>query len=478
MAKTYTQNLLPLSNDWQLYNYQPSSRDEFRGIFTNNPLMPQGQHAGPSMDGLLPQYWGDILSANADMLRQRGYTGPLDFRVQSAQGRDGGGTEGDVRGLVDWMRGQNLAVGQSGPLKDGSARHGSYYTQLFDTSGGGYTPVGTGLQTENEYSADGKGILAVLLAAAGGAALAPSSAGAAGAGAAGAGGATNAALIESALGTAGYGASSAGLGGMGGTAIGLGGSMGGAGWAPASVVNPGIAEAVGAEIAAGLGSGGGLGAAGAAGLGGLGAGGGGIGAGSFAGAGMDAIGTGSLIDLGTASGFGTSGMGAAGASGGGAITGLGGGAGVTSIGGGGMWDSIMGLVGDKSAMDWAKLGLQAYGAYQGANQAKDQQQTQTRDPWGPAQPFILDALQQGQKLNQQYQQQPFSAQQQQAYNNLGGLLSAVNQGIPGLLAGMQANASGANNFDRRNPNRPVQGAQQTYGAWQPGLLDLFPKRGG
>lgn len=438
MAKTYTQNLLPLSNDWQLYNYTPSSRDEYRGIFTNNPLMPQGQHAGPSMDGLLPQYWGDILSANADMLRQRGYTGPLDFRVQSAQGRDGGGTQGDVQSLVDWMRGQNLTVGQSGPLKDGSARHGSYYTQLFDTSGGGYTPVGTGLQTENEYSADGKGILAVLLAAAGGAALnggfgaaaAEGGGAAAGAGTLGATGATVPTLASSQIAQI-----APVIGGMSPVAM----------TAPALAV--GGAAAAGGGGAASAGGGGLLsGSADKAAL---------FGDAGY-GAGMSGNAT-SAFD--TVAGLtGNNNLGAA--------------AGNAADGN---WLQAAQNVG--SNMDWtdlAKLGLSIYGA----SQSKDQTQTVNRDPWGPAQPFILDALQQGQKLNQQYQAQPFSPAQQTAYQNLGSLLNSVNAGIPGLLSGMTANASGANNFDRRNPNRPVQGAQSTYTAWTPGLLDFFPKKGG
>ena len=133
--------------------------------------------------------------------------------------------------------------------------------------------------------------------------------------------------------------------------------------------------------------------------------------------------------------------------------------------------------GNMDWLDWGKLGLQALGAYQGYQDGKDQQQTQTRDPWGPAQPYILEALQQGQKLNQQYQAQPFSPQQQTAYNNLGGLLNLANTNAPGLLSGFQANATGANNYDRSNPRKSLLGSAPMQGAWNPGLLSFFPQSG-
>lgn len=222
-GQTYGQDQLrQLDHDWQLYNYAPSGRDDYQGVFTHNPLLAGGRHAGPSMDGLLPQNWGAILSLNEDLLRQRGYTGPVSWSDEDA-------TQGDIQAISDWMRTNGLVVGQSGPLKDGLARHGNYYTQLFDANNS-YAPVGQGYRLENDYAADGAGILSVLLAAVGGAALAPA---AAPAGAGAASGATNAALIESALGTAGYGVSSAtpGFAAAGGAAASAGGGLLGTGGA-------------------------------------------------------------------------------------------------------------------------------------------------------------------------------------------------------------------------------------------------------
>jgi len=113
------------------------------------------------------------------------------------------------------------------------------------------------------------------------------------------------------------------------------------------------------------------------------------------------------------------------------------------------------------------------GALAGAAGSKDQQQTSTREPWGPAQQWIKDTMSQGQALQQQYQRQPFSQAQQAAYNNFGGLLNAINSGAGGLTAGANATASGANNFDRSNPRKALTGSSFNLGGFAPGLLSLF-----
>lgn len=149
--------------------------------------------------------------------------------------------------------------------------------------------------------------------------------------------------------------------------------------------------------------------------------------------------------------------------------------------GGGGASGLSGLLGSGSGgmnwTDWGKLALQAYGAYQGSKDAKDQTQTQTRDPWGPAQPYILANLQRGQQLQDQLAANPFTPQQQTAYNNIGGLLNLMNQNAPGLLGGYQANATGANNYDRSNPRKALTGSTAMQGNWAPGLLNFFPPRG-
>ena len=102
--------------------------------------------------------------------------------------------------------------------------------------------------------------------------------------------------------------------------------------------------------------------------------------------------------------------------------------------------------------------------------SKDKEQTQSREPWKAAQPFLNQLLGQGQQLSTQYQQQPFSQGQQTAYNNQAGLLNAINTQMPGLLGAFNANASGANQFVRGQPKQLQSGSFQ---APQMGLLNYF-----
>lgn len=119
------------------------------------------------------------------------------------------------------------------------------------------------------------------------------------------------------------------------------------------------------------------------------------------------------------------------------------------------------------------------GAVGGALSSKDQDQSATstsktvKDPYAPAKPFIDQQIAQGQSLANQYQQNPFSAGQKQAYNNLTGLLGAINGNLGGLLGGPNAAASGANNFDRANPRKALTGSSFNLSGYAPGLLNLF-----
>jgi len=424
-ADTYT-NLRPLDQDWQLYNYSPSGMDQFRGNAAWNPTQPGGRTAGPMAEGLDPSNWGDLLGLNESLLRERGYQGGLT------------GQE-----ALPWLQANNLAVGQSGPLKDGLARHGNYYTQLFDTANG-YAPLGTGYRTRNDYAEEGTGLATVALMALGGAALnggftAPTPAGG---GAVGAGGS---------MAGAGYVPGGLGIDTTLGTQIGA--NLANAGYfGPAATGGAGVAG--GAAVAGGAGGGGGAGGLLSGGSGGAAAGGSNVWNPAIIDSAMNTAGYGANAQAATNMGTSLFGTGAQ---------------------SGGLWDTI-----SNGASNWASdpnNWLKLAGAVGGAVDSKDQTQTQTRDPWGPAQPFILEALQQGQKLNQQYQAQPFSPQQQAAYNNLGGLLNLANTNAPGLLSGFQANAAGANNYDRSNPRKALLGSAPMQGNWNPGLLSFFPQSG-
>lgn len=118
------------------------------------------------------------------------------------------------------------------------------------------------------------------------------------------------------------------------------------------------------------------------------------------------------------------------------------------------------------------------GGLLGAKGGKDQQQTSSRDPWAPMQPYLLGLAEDGRKLYNQYTQQPFSPAQQTAYNNVGGLLDVLNLNAGGLLQGMQANATGQNKFVRGQPRQLIGSAPIDGMAFQPGLLGNFGTRRG
>lgn len=100
-----------------------------------------------------------------------------------------------------------------------------------------------------------------------------------------------------------------------------------------------------------------------------------------------------------------------------------------AVGGG----SAGGLLGD--ATSWLKANptlTQLGGAALGALSAKDQTQTstQTKDPWGPAQQYLKDNLATNAAMQKHYQANPFSGEQQNAY-----------QGLLNTLANNQANGN-------------------------------------
>ena len=149
------------------------------------------------------------------------------------------------------------------------------------------------------------------------------------------------------------------------------------------------------------------------------------------------------------------------AAGGGAAAGAGsaGGAGSTLASGAGK---------AMDALGGAKTVAGVIGAVAGAADSGDKEQTSSRDPWAPAQPYLKGLLSDGAQLYDQYKQQPFSQSQQAGYTNIGSLLDLVNNNAGGLLSGFRANASGANQFQRGTPGL-LQGSSfnPTAEQWQP-----------
>jgi hypothetical protein len=80
-------------------------------------------------------------------------------------------------------------------------------------------------------------------------------------------------------------------------------------------------------------------------------------------------------------------------------------------------------------------------------------QTQTKEPWAAAQPWIMNNLQTGQALQSRYAAQPFSDAQNQAYQNQSNQSAYMGALVPSLLGQMSGQQVG---FDRSNPNARPQ----------------------
>lgn len=85
------------------------------------------------------------------------------------------------------------------------------------------------------------------------------------------------------------------------------------------------------------------------------------------------------------------------------------------------------------------------GAALGALASKDSSKTntETKDPWGPAQPYLIDNLKTNANAQEHYRANPFSAEQKAAYQNVYNTLANSNANVPGLLAN-------AANFSKSN----------------------------
>lgn len=143
-----------------------------------------------------------------------------------------------------------------------------------------------------------------------------------------------------------------------------------------------------------------------------------------------------------------------------------------------LWDQFVNRLGDAASNPSTIGGLLGAAAGIADANANNKPTTSTKDPWAQAVPFLQQQLQQGRDLSARYAAQPFSQAQQTAYGNLGGLLDSINGGgMQGLLSGMGANASGANQYSRANPGRQLTGGAASLPMWQPGLLGNFGTKG-
>lgn len=104
--------------------------------------------------------------------------------------------------------------------------------------------------------------------------------------------------------------------------------------------------------------------------------------------------------------------------------------------------------------------------------------TEKKEPWAPAQQYLIDNLAQNKKLQDHYAQNPFNGLQQQGYENLFGDQNNFRQNIaPGLM--QFANNGMNSNYQRQRYERPGQAggygllAQQAQQGQQTGLLAPF-----
>jgi len=97
-------------------------------------------------------------------------------------------------------------------------------------------------------------------------------------------------------------------------------------------------------------------------------------------------------------------------------------------------------------MDWGTI-LSLGGALAGAASSGNSQQTQNKDPWGPAQGWLGSNLGLGQSMQGQYLANPLSDYQKQAYANSAGLSNTGRAMGNSLLKQISSNQF----FDRSNP---------------------------
>lgn len=128
-------------------------------------------------------------------------------------------------------------------------------------------------------------------------------------------------------------------------------------------------------------------------------------------------------------------------------------------------------------MGWVNAGVAIGGALLGSMNSGESggaSQSQNKEPWAPAQPWLMQNLLQGQALQNRYTAEPFSPQQRAAYDNSYAQSDYMRGLIPGLLGQMQKQPVG---FDPANPlARPTAWDWNTVGGGlgQRSVLDAKP----
>lgn len=137
------------------------------------------------------------------------------------------------------------------------------------------------------------------------------------------------------------------------------------------------------------------------------------------------------------------------------------------------------------AFDPISIGVSLLGGLLGSKN-KGTTATEKREPWAPAQQYLIDNLATNKKLQDYYAQNPFNGLQQQGYENLYGDQNNFRQNIaPGMMD--FANGMMGSKYERKALTRPgtsrgytgllgdpaQQPAQQPAQSQQSGLLGPF-----
>lgn len=111
------------------------------------------------------------------------------------------------------------------------------------------------------------------------------------------------------------------------------------------------------------------------------------------------------------------------------------------------------------------------GALLGGGSSGGGTQTQTNEPWAPAQPWLQNQITTGQNLQNYYQSHPLNSMQQQGYQNMAANLDSWNSSVAPALQGVANRLMGSNysrTIGQQNYQQPSIGGMGGMGGGQSG----------
>lgn len=118
-----------------------------------------------------------------------------------------------------------------------------------------------------------------------------------------------------------------------------------------------------------------------------------------------------------------------------------------------------------SGLDWGTIGGLAGGLFGASQEGGSKTISNDKTPWAPAQGWIQGNINSGQQLQDFYQKNPLSADQQQAYAKS----KALSGGFQGMAGSLTDQMSGMQQFDRNNPLGRAQPFNFSSGAMPQGM---------